>query len=462
MRRLPLVLLLFIFACADATGQPDPPAASPSSTTTQPVSTTSTTVPAAVTYTTGDCSTPPVTFALLCDVFELVQEHHVDAPLDAGALAAGAAVGAESFRPDYEGERPGDFRCAIPHESFTSTCDSIADHLSHGSFPVEAAVESAVSSMVELSLDPFTYYVPPELSGALTEDGIVSAVGLLLTIVDPVGSVCTVAATNCEVEVTLAVAGGPADEAGLRAGDVVESVDGESVEGLGLVDIAARLDGAPGTSVTVTIAHDEGTSEQVTLHRQELTAPSLEVEVPRTGVGYLRIPDFEADVPQFVHEALGRLTEAGVGEIVIDLRNNPGGLVDAVTIVASEFLADGLVLRSNGPAEDLDYPVLPGGTATSGIDLTVVVNGGSASAAEILAAVLQERDRATIVGTSTFGKNTVQIGFPLRNDGRLRVTIARWTTPDGESVAVTGIEPDVVVDIPTGASPTDVVDLVLG
>lgn len=468
MRHLAAAVLLVATGCAGSTGP------SGEATTTRPPATTASTSPASPettpapalgdspTYTVGDCATPPVTFALLCDVVDLLQEHHVDHPLDMPSLAAGASVGAGSYRPAHDAAAPESFECAIPDEAFVSTCAAIADHLTAGGFPVEEAVEAAVASMVELSLDPFTYYLPPELSGALTEDGIVAAVGMLVTIVDPVGSACAVAAGTCRVEVTFAVEDGPAAEAGLEAGDVISAIGSETVDGLGLVDIAARLDGPAGSTVTVTATDDEGTSEELTVQRQQLAVPELEVAVPSPGVGYLRVPDFEADVPRWVHEALAELLATGVAEIVIDLRDNPGGLVDAATIVASEFLTDGLVLRTNGPAEVLDYPVLPGGLATSDVDLTVVVNGGSASAAEVVAGVLAERDRATIVGTPTFGKDTVQIGFPLRNDGRLRVTVARWTTPEGASVAVTGITPDVAVDIPPDATPADVVDLVIG
>jgi carboxyl-terminal processing protease len=467
MRRLALVLALLAAACGPMGDAGAPPTTVPPPITGPPTSQTPSTaitptVPTAIDYTVGDCDTPPVPFALLCDVYALVQEHHVDAPLDPAALAAGAAVGIDNHQPEPDGTAPPpSFECAVPHEAFVSTCDVVAEDLAGGSYPVEEAVGDAVAAMIELSLDPFTYYLPPELSGALTEDGIVAAVGMLLTIVDEAGSVCTVAAARCEVEVTLAVEDGPAARAGVEAGDLVRSVAGEPVEGLALVDIAALLDGASGTTVDMTVEDRGGDVTDVELTRQDLSVPTLEVEVPRPGVGYLRIPDFEADVPTFVHGALEELTAAGVSEIVVDLRDNPGGLVDAATVVASEFLPDGLVLRSTGPAEVLEYPVLPGGSATSGVDLTVVVNGGSASAAEILAGVLQERGRAVLVGTPTFGKNTVQIGFPLRNEGQLRVTIARWTTPDGETVAVTGLEPDLVLDIPADASASQIVDLVL-
>ncbi|MGA7271071.1 MAG: S41 family peptidase, partial [Acidimicrobiia bacterium] len=356
----------------------------------------------------------------------------------------------------------GSFRCAIPEPAFETTCHSLAQRVATGGVTMAEGVEAAVASMIKLSLDPFTYYIPPELSGALSDEGVVAAVGLLVTITDPVGSACTVVQPPCRLEVALVAEDGPAHEAGLTPGMVITAIDGETVVGDGLVDIAARLDGPSGTTVTVDVETAEGDSATLTLLRGDVPIPTLDVELPRPDVGYIRIPSFQAGIPTFVHQALAQLQARSPGRIVIDLRDNPGGYVDEATSVASEFLPDGLVFRSRGRDGETDYPVQPGGLATSGVDLTVVVNSGSASAAEILAAALQERGRATVVGTHTFGKNTVQIAFRLPNDGELRVTIARWTTPEGESVAITGLEPDTQVDIPLDATAAEVVDLALG
>ncbi|MFP3916019.1 MAG: S41 family peptidase, partial [Actinomycetota bacterium] len=433
------------------------------STAIAPTTTPTTSVPPTVPsgYTLSDCDTPPVPFAVLCDVHELLEENHVDSPLDPSTLAAGAALGVEG----YEGTGGGDagtFVCAIPDPAFESVCQALERRTGGDPEAIEAAVEEGVAAMISLSLDPFTYYIPPELSGALTEDGIVGAVGLLITIRDPAGSVCTLVEDPCRLEVDMALVEGPAFQAGLRAGDVILSVDGESVQGSALVDVAGMLDGPEGSEVTVEVADGGGDSTAVVIDRAPAAVPELEAELPRPDVGYIRLPDFGMDVPAFLHTVLETWTQQGISHLVVDLRNNPGGFVDVATLVASEFLADGLVLRSESPSERLEYPVQEGGVASSGPAVTVVVNSGSASASEIVAAVLQERDRATIAGEPTFGKNTVQIGFPLRNDGELRVTVARWVTPDGASVAGDGLAPDVAMEIPPDATPAEIVDLVLG
>lgn len=468
MRQLIPLLALVVAACGSAPTptSSEPPATTQATATTSTIATTTTTTPvpgsSSVEYTVADCRTPPVTFALLCDVYELIEDYHVDAPLDPAALAAGAALGVEGFEPGGTADGTESFTCAIPDPAFETTCSILAERLRVVPLDMEEVIEAGVSSMIDLSLDPFTYYLPPELSGALSEDGIVTAVGLLLRITDPVGSVCTAIEGGCRLEVALAILDGPGYEAGLRAGDVITSVDGEDVAGATLVDVAALLDGDAGTTVTVDVVGAEGQATSATIERNPPPPVSLEMEQPVPGVAYIRLPDFEADIPVFLHTVLESLADSNVNRLVLDLRDNPGGYVDVATLVASEFLSDGLVLRSLGRDGDLNYPVQEGGLATSGIDVSVVVNAGSASASEILAGVLQERGRATIVGEPTFGKNTVQIAFPLRNDGQLRVTIAEWVTPDGNSVAGSGVTPDVMVDIPVDATPEEVVNLVLG
>ncbi|CAN5803041.1 hypothetical protein BH23ACT5_BH23ACT5_19100 [soil metagenome] len=466
--RLFTAILVLVTACAGQGGvaptstPPSAPApsttATPSTSSSAPQSIGSPTVAAVVT----DCTAPPVTFSLLCQVYQLIETNHVDAPFDPSALAAGAAIGAASYTPAPQGAPPVDFRCAVPHRAFESTCSVIAEQLARGSYPIEEAVERAVTSMITLSLDPFTYYIPPALAGRVTESGVVTAVGLLVSITDAVGSRCSQVEAGCRLEVVFSVGDGPAARAGLEAGDVITAIDGDSVDGLNLVEVASLLDGEAGTTVEVAVEEVDGQERTISITRSEAQYPPLAYDTPRPGVGYLRIPDFEFDVPAFVHAALESLTETGMDRLVIDLRDNPGGYVDVATLVTSEFLDGGLVFRSLGPEENLDYPVQPGGLATSAPAITVVVNGGSASAAEILATVLSERSRATIVGSPTFGKDTVQIGFPLRNAGELRVTIARWVTPEGGSVGIGGLVPDDLIDIPPDASAEEVIDLVLG
>lgn len=410
----------------------------------------------------SDCTTPPVDFSLLCEVFELITENHVDRPLDPAGLAAGAAlgIGAHTGSGAGSGPVPATMRCAIPDPAFVEICDVVESGIESGTLSVPAAIEDAVSTMIEFSLDPFTYYIPPELAGELSPDGIVSSVGLLVTIIDPVGSVCRFIDGACQLEVTFASTAGPAAVAGVQAGDIITAVNGQPVDGLSLIDIVGQLSGPEGSVVALNVERDE-TSLPLEIERTAVNPPTVDIELTESGVGYIKIPDFEADIPGLVHDGLTELLEGGATSIVVDLRDNPGGFVTSAIYVASEFLPDGVVMLTEGD-EDLTYPILEGGLATEGPRLTVLVNGGSASASEVVAGALQERGRARIVGEPTFGKNTVQIGFSLRNDGELRVTIARWTTPEGTSVANTGLTPDDMVEIPEDLSTEELIELVGG
>jgi carboxyl-terminal processing protease len=447
--------ILFVAACdahRDPADTPPPPTTVFAAPQTTPTT-------RAIDYSVVGCSTPPVTFALLCDVVALIGRHHVDAPFPAAELAAGMALGLQGFPATGEGDAVTRFDCAIPDPAFESSCVIVAEKLGSGAFPIEEAVAAGVEAMVAFSLDPFSHYLPPEVAGRLTPEGVVGTLGMVLTIRDQVGSVCRFVEAGCRLEVTAVFAGGPGEVGGLRASDIIVTVDGATVDGWNIVTAAAALGGVPGSTVTVGVER-HGDPVTLRLIRQREALPAFQGEIVRPGVAYLRLPDFEVDIPLYLHEGLAAFGE--VEHIVLDLRDNPGGLVEVATLVASEFLADGLVLRTEGPLGAFEYPVQPGGRATRGPEVHIVVNRGSASAAEILAAVLQERRRARLYGEPTLGKDTVQIGFPLRNDGELSLTVARWTTPAGASVAGVGVIPDRSVAIPARANSHEVVTLILG
>ena len=195
---------------------------------------------------------------------------------------------------------------------------------------------------------------------------------------------------------------------------------------------------------------------QVDLIRAAASATPVSAEMIGN-TGYVRLPEFGVDAHLFFHFALESLIDAGARRLVLDLRDNPGGFLFSVSIIGSEFFSTGLLYRTAGPVESLDYPAVEGGIAQS-IPVITLVNGSSASAAEILAAVLQERNRSVIVGLPTFGKNLVQTPFELHNGGLLRVTTARWTTPEGASVEGTGVVPDVLLELGPDLTVSELVD----
>jgi carboxyl-terminal processing protease len=251
---------------------------------------------------------------------------------------------------------------------------------------------------------------------------------------------------------------GPADAAGLMAGDTIEKVDGDQILGLTVIEVAGKMAGQTGTDVALEI-NREGERLPVELVRADASALPVSAEMVGT-TGYIRLPEFGIDAHLFFHIGLESLIGAGARLLVLDLRDNPGGFLFSVSIIGSEFFSTGLLYRTAGRLANLDYPAVEGGIATS-IPLVTLVNGSSASAAEILAAVLQERDRSVIVGLPTFGKNLVQIPFELHNGGLLRVTTDRWTTPAGTSVEGTGVVPDVFLEMDPDLTVPELVDAAL-
>lgn len=406
-----------------------------------------------------DCATPPVTFSSLCETIELLNEWHVDRPVDMADLARIATQSASEYTTTETEIPPRTFFCAIPDDAFETLCDILAQRVQLESLPVGLAVESAVSSMVDLGLDPFTWYINPEQSKGFRLNGIVGGLGILLDATDAVGSKCTLINQICRLRVVFVLEDNPGSEAGLMPGDVITAVDGEPVDGKGFVDMASTISGDETGLVELTVTRGD---EEIdfAIERAELNYPNIEVDIPVAGVGYLRIPDFDFDIPQLVDDALDALLEAGPSTIVVDLRDNPGGRLDVVLLVASEFIADGVILSTEGPEQDFAYEALGGARVTSQ-RLIVLVNEGTASAAEVLAGALQDQRNATVIGQPTFGKNAVQIPFDLRNGGEFHVAVAHWFTPNGRTVVDGGLVPDRVVDFPTQATTEDLVRFAL-
>ncbi|HEU4321448.1 MAG TPA: S41 family peptidase [Acidimicrobiia bacterium] len=419
---------------------------------------TTTTVPA-LEVETQNCGSPPVTFSPLCEVYDLLEQWHVDAPFDPGFLAAAAVRGLRAFEPESTEEPPRTLICAIPDAAFSVLCDELARRIQESQVPVGPAVEAAMSYMIDVGLDPFTYYLPANQAGSLRLNGIVSGVGVLLDARDTAGSKCTEVTEVCRLEVVVVLEDNPASAAGLLSGDVVTHVDGASTLGRGFTGIVAEIAGDETGTVVLTIDRD-GESLDIPIVRSELTVPTVEYGVPIDDVGYVRIPDFEADIPDLVEASLEEMVIEGMSTLVVDLRDNPGGLVDAVVEVADQFVDGGVVLVSDAPDEHLEYEAEPGGLVTEQ-RLLVLVNQGTASAAEILAGTLRDRRDALIIGSNTFGKDAVQIPFSLRNGAEFYVAVARWSTPNGLNAADGGLIPDRELAWPTGATATEVVELAL-
>lgn len=400
----------------------------------------------------------PGEFAILCEAYDLLTREFVD-ELDPAALAAGAARGIEEFAGDPTGAKSLDaFTCPLPTDDFAVTCDAAAAAVAADPIRLDSLAEAAVRGMFDYGLDdPNSVYFSPSVVAQLEEErtGTISGIGSLVQTQELVGDSteqCAIISETCEMRIVGIIEDGPAESAGLRVGDVMRTVDGASIIGWSVEEVVGAVRGPEGTDVVIGVERG-GQDLEFLIQRAPIVVPIIDAQLLDGNVGYLQLSQFTSNSPELFRADLEQLLANGAESLVIDFRNNPGGTLQAAVSIASEFLTDGLVLRTEAPTSSRDYEVREGGVATDpGLPVVVLVNGGSASASEVVSGVLQETGRATIIGTVTFGKNTVQQQFGLSNGGAVKVTIARWVTPDGLDFG-RGITPDVLVDVPTDGDP---------
>lgn len=246
--------------------------------------------------------------------------------------------------------------------------------------------------------------------------------------------------------------GSPADQAGIRAGDIIMEVDGEDVTAWSLNDIVDAIRGTAGTEVVLTVMRaDEATSLEIAITRGEITVPAATwAMLPGTQVALIRLSQFSANANDEITKAIKGAEDAGAEALIVDIRNNPGGLLDQAIRVTSQFLKDGNVLQQeDAQGNRKPYPVKEGGLATD-IPMVVLINRGSASSSEIFAGAIQDHDRGPLVGETTFGTGTVLEPFTLDDGSGLMLGTSQWLTANGRLIRKQGIEPDVVVEMPMG------------
>jgi carboxyl-terminal processing protease len=245
----------------------------------------------------------------------------------------------------------------------------------------------------------------------------------------------------------------PASRAGLAGGDLIVSIDGQSTQGMDLQKVVRILRGKPGTSVKLTIARGTQGPFDVTLTRAVIEVASVKSQLQENGVGYVRITEFGGETAVDFRKAIDKLKHDAGGKLkglVLDLRNDPGGLLSAAIAIAGDFLDGGTVVSIHGRQrnDDRTFTAPAKGDILAGIAVAVLINGASASASEIVAGALQDRHRAIVLGTPSFGKGSVQSVIPLEGHGALRLTTALYYTPAGRSIQGEGITPDVLVEAP--------------
>lgn len=301
-------------------------------------------------------------------------------------------------------------------------------------------MENAVRGIVT-NLDPHSQFLDPEEYEEIriSTSGNYSGVGLEVNTRD--GRIVVIAP----------IEGTPAYEAGILAGDVIRSIDGVTVSNDNVSDAITRLRGKPGTRVRIEVerkAHPEPLTFE--LVRSNVQVHSVRARLLEPGFGYVRISHFSETTDKDLRRALADLRQDGGGPLrglVLDLRNNPGGVLDAAVAVSDEFLEGGIIVTASGRAREANFrhEARPG-DVLNGAPVVVLVNGGSASASEIVAGALQDHRRATILGVQTFGKGSVQTVMPLSDGRAIKLTTSRYYTPSGDSINGRGITPDILLE----------------
>ena len=300
-------------------------------------------------------------------------------------------------------------------------------------------IQAAIRGMLS-SLDPHSGYLDPESFNDMQVQTRGEFGGLGIEITQEDGFVRVVSPIDDT----------PADRAGLEAGDFITHVDGESILGLTLQESVDLLRGEVGSPVTVTVTRDGTEPFDIDIVRDIIQIRAVRQRAENE-VGYIRITTFSQNVGDDLGKAFQEIDrEIGADQVrgyVLDLRNNPGGLLEQAVAVSDAFLERGEIVSTRGRnPEDIERHNASPGDLADGLPVVVLVNGGSASASEIVSGALQDHRRAVVVGTKTFGKGSVQTISPVGDKGALRLTIARYYTPSGRSIQGRGLQPDIIVE----------------
>ena len=348
---------------------------------------------------------------------------------------------------------------------FWDTYHTINDRYAGGDIDRGALIQGAIRGMIESLGDPYSEYLSSDdyrqsLQGI---SGQFEGIGAEIATKAADGTEgCTPLGTACRLVVTRPLDGSPAERAGLQAGDIVLSVDGTSLDGLTVDGARDRIRGPKGTVVTLSIQRGTGAPLSFTITRDVVQSKEVDSEALAGGtVGYVVVDGFSDAAAAEVVTALTGHLEAGRKKLILDLRGNPGGYVTAARKITSQFIASGVVFwEQDAKGGQVATEALTDGVATDpALQVVVLIDGGSASASEIVAGALQDAKRATLVGQQSYGKGTVQQWQELTGEGgAFKLTVARWLTPAKRWIHEVGLTPDVVVTlpdpVPAGSDPT--------
>ncbi|MBI4125913.1 MAG: S41 family peptidase [Deltaproteobacteria bacterium] len=317
---------------------------------------------------------------------------------------------------------------------FTSILHYVEENYVEG-VDEEKILDGAIEGMLE-ALDPHTVYLSPDIYRELRVDtrGSFDGIGIEVTIRDKV------------LTVVSPIKGSPAERAGLHSGDHIVRIDGKSTESMSLSESVKAMRGKRGSTVRLTIQRPDAKPFDVSVARQVIHVPSVKAELVDEHYIYASISSFQDGTSKTLEREIEKLAKKNtIQGMILDLRRNPGGLLDEAVSMSDLFLTEGVIVTSESRGKEIDRREAENSGAEPNYPLMVLVDGGSASASEIVAGALKDNQRAVVLGIQTFGKGSVQTVIDLDDGGGLKLTIARYYTPSGRSIQAEGIAPDIVV-----------------
>lgn len=351
------------------------------------------------------------------------------------------------------GQAVGDGRISIGHDAVSGKLPAQLDYSSvnkvyqslkenYDGKLTESQLEDGLKhGLAEATNDPYTVYFTPKEARDFNDqlNNSFSGIGAQLG-----------QDKNKNLQIIAPIAGLPADKAGLKAGDLIVQIDNTSTTGMSLEDAVDRIKGKKGTKVTLHIVRDRSQTLTFTITRDDIKLPSVKSKILDGNIGYMQIADFSDDTASLTQKAADEFKAKHVKGVILDLRDDPGGLLDAAVHVSSLWLPDGrniLQERRGGNIVVNSYSALPGEDQLQGIPTVVLINSGSASAAEITAGALHDNGAAYIIGEKSYGKGVVQQLINFKDGSQLKVTVSSWYRPNGQNINHKGITPDKTVKI---------------
>ncbi len=338
----------------------------------------------------------------------------------------------------------------LPKNLDYSTVDEVYDVLRQsydGKLDVEALLDGLKNGLASATGDPYTEYFNEEQARQFDEDlnGTFSGIGAELSREDDL------------ITIVAPIQGYPAEKAGLKPQDIIIEINGEQTYGLTLTEAVQKIRGEAGTTVSLKIVREGEGQKDYTITRENITIPSVESEMKENKVGYIQITRFADDTAELTRQAAKELKAQGAQKIVLDMRGNPGGRLDAAVNVSSLWLDKSqTVLEERRGGVAIKTYKAKGEAPLAGMPTVVLIDEGSASASEIVAGALKDNKVATLMGVTSFGKGSVQGLEEISTGGILKVTIARWYTPAGNNIDKEGISPDKTVEITDEQTAADV------